>query len=380
MDLGLSEVQQMLKSSAQEFLAQECPLSLVRELEEDPRGYSDGLWRQIVELGWTGVVFPEQFGGTGGDFMDLSVLLEETGRALLPGPLFSTVVLGGLPVLDAGTEEQKKELINRVCGGQLLMTMALTEPSATYEPWGIETAAAPEGDGFVLDGTKLFVPDAQAADLMVVVARTSTGEDPSRGITLFLVPTDSSGVNIQSLNTIAADHQCEVRLEGVRVGANAVLGQVDGGWEVVERTLQRAIAGKCMEMLGGSEAVLDMTVEYVKQRTQFGRPVGSFQAVQHACSEMATDVEGSRTVAYQAAWKISEGVDAQREVSVAKAWVSEAYDRVCARSHQCHGAIGFTKEHDLQLYTRRAKVQQLSYGDSNFHKDLALGRLEAFAK
>ena len=218
MDLGLSEVQQMLKSSAQEFLAQECPLSLVRELEEDPQGYSDDLWRQIVELGWTGVVFPEQFGGTGGDFMDLSVLLEETGRALLPGPLFSTVVLGGLPVLDAGTEEQKKELINRVCGGQLLMTMALTEPSATYEPWGIETAAAPEGDGFVLNGTKLFVPDAQAADLMVVVARTSTGEDPSRGITLFLVPTDSSGVSIQSLNTIAADHQCEVRLEGVSVG------------------------------------------------------------------------------------------------------------------------------------------------------------------
>ena len=380
MDMGLNEVQQMLKSSAQEFLAQECPLTLVRELEEDPRGYSDDLWRQIVGLGWTGVVFPEQFGGSGGNFMDLAVLLEEMGRALLPGPFFSTVVLAGLTIMDAGSEEQKRDLINRVCGGQLLMTLALTEPSATYEAWGIETSAERVDDRFALNGTKLFVPDAQAADLMLVVARTSAGNDPSQGITLFLVPANASGVSIQPLNTIAADHQCEVKLEGVRVGPDAVLGTVDEGWPVVERALQRATAGKCMEMLGGAEAVLDLTVEYVKQRTQFGRPVGSFQAVQHSCSEMATDVEGSRRVAYQAAWRVSEGQEAQREVSVAKAWVSEAYDRVCARSHQCHGAIGFTKEHDLQLYTRRAKVQELSYGDSNFHKDLALGRLEAFAK
>ena len=380
MDLGLTEVQQMLKSSAQEFLAQECPLTLVRELEDDPRGYSDDLWRQIVGLGWTGVVFPERYGGAGGDFMDLSVLLEEMGRALLPGPFFSTVVLGGLAVLDAGSDEQKRDLINRICGGQLLMTLALTEPSATYEPWGIETAAERRGDGFTLTGTKLFVPDAQAADLILVVARTSLGDGPAQGITLFLVPSDAPGVTIQPLKTIAADHQCEVALEKVSVGPDAVLGPVGDGWPVVERALQRAIAGKCVEMLGGSEAVLDMTVEYVKQRTQFGRAVGSFQAVQHQCSEMATDVEGSRTVAYQAAWKVSEGRPAQREVSVAKAWVSEAYDRVCARAHQCHGAIGFTKEHDLQLYTRRAKVQQLSYGDANYHKDLALGRLEAFAK
>ncbi len=380
MDLGLTEVQQMLKSSAQEFLAQECPLTLVRELEEDPRGYSDDLWSQIVGLGWTGVAFPEQFGGSGGNFMDLSLLLEEMGRALLPGPFFSTVALAGLTIMDAGSEEQKRDLINRVCGGQLLMTLALTEPSATYEAWGIETTAERVDDSFALKGTKLFVPDAQAADLMLVVARTSAGNGPSQGITLFLVPADASGVSIQPLNTIAADHQCEVKLEGVRVGPDAVLGTVDEGWPVVERALQRAIAGKCMEMLGGAGAVLDMTVEYVKQRTQFGRPVGSFQAVQHQCSEMATDVEGSRTVAYQAAWKVSEGLEAQREVSVAKAWVSEAYDRVCARAHQCHGAIGFTKEHDLQLYTRRAKVQELSYGDSNYHKDLALGRLEAFAR
>ena len=165
-------------------------------------------------------------------------------------------------------------------------------------------------------------------------------------------------------------------LDQVSVPANAALGPVDGGWPVVQRTLQRAVAAKCLEMLGGADAVLAMTVEYAKQRIQFGQPVGSFQAVQHHCANMATDVEGSRNIAYQAAWRVSEGLPAQLEVSMAKAWVSAAYGRVCATAHQCHGAIGFTKEHDLQLYTRRAKAQELTYGDANFHKELALQQLE----
>ena len=274
MDLGLTEVQQMLKSSAQEFLAQECPLTLVREMEGEPRAYNDSLWRQIVELGWTGLVFPEEYGGAGGNFLDLAVLLEEMGRALLPGPFFSTVVLGGLTVLDAGSDGQKRDLLNRIASGQLIVTLALTEPSATYETWGIETTAERSDDGFVLNGIKLFVPDADAADLFLVAARTSTGADPSQGITLFLVPANAAGLRVHPLRTIAGDHQSEVALEQVSVGPDAVLGRVDEGWPVIDRALQRATAGKCMEMLGGAEAVLDMTVEYVKQRTQFGRPIG----------------------------------------------------------------------------------------------------------
>ena len=371
MDLGLSEVQQMLRSSAQEFLSRECPLTLVREMEADPRGYTDGLWRHLVSLGWTGLVMPERYGGTGGSFLDLAVLLEEMGRALVPGPFFSTVVLGGLTVLDAGTEAQKQDLLPRISAGELTMTLALTEPSATYEPWGVETAAVRRGDGYVLSGVKLFVPDAHVAGLLVVAARTSADPDPARGLTLFLVPAGSPGLALTSLNTISSDKQSEVALDQVRVPASAVLGQAGEGWPVVQRALQRAVAGKCMEMVGGAGAVLNMTVEYVKQRTQFGRPVGSFQAVQHHCANMATDVEGSRNIAYQAAWRVSEGLPADREVSMAKAWVSEAYQRVCATAHQCHGAIGFTEEHDLQLYTRRAKVLELTYGDANFHRELA---------
>lgn len=376
MDLGLTEIQQMLKSSAREFLSQECPLTLVREMEQDPRGYTDELWQQMVSLGWTGLVFPEQYGGTGGGFIDLAVLLEEMGRSLLPGPFFSTVVLGGLTVLDASTEAQKQDILPQVCNGQTRMTLALTEPSATYEAWGVETTASAEADGYRLNGTKLFVPDAHVADLLVVAARTSSSADQSHGITLFLVPGNSAGLSVSQLNSIGYDRQCEVLLNDVRVPASSVLGQVDKAWSIIQRALQRAVAGKCVEMLGGADAVLDMTVEYVKQRSQFGRPVGSFQAVQHHCSNMATDVEGSRHIAYQAAWRVSEGLPANREVAMAKAWLSGAYQRVCATAHQCHGAIGFTREHNLQLYTRRAKVQELNYGDVNFHKELALQHLD----
>ncbi len=380
MDLGFSEVQQMLKSSAEEFLSQECPLTLVREMEEDPRGYTDQLWRQMAGLGWTGLAFPEQYGGTGGSFLDLAVLLEQMGRALVPSPFFATVVLGGLTVLDAGTGAQKADILPRICSGELKMTLALTEPSATYEAWGIETTAERQGDGYVLRGNKLFVEGAQAADLLIVAARTSGGNgaapDPSQGVSLFLVPAGSPGLSVRPLNTIASDRQCEITLDQVAVPVALVLGEVDGGWPVAHRALHRAVAGKCVEMLGGAAAVVDMTLEYVKQRTQFGRPIGGFQAVQHHCANMATDVEGSRTIAYQAAWRVSEGGEAGRAVSMAKAWVSGAYDRVCATAHQCHGAIGFTKEHDLQLYTRRAKVLELTYGDQNFHKELALQHLD----
>ena len=376
MDLGLNEVQQMLRSSAQEFLSRECPLTLVRAMEEDPRGYTDELWRQMVALGWTGLVFPEQYGGTGGGFLDLAVLLEEMGRSLAPSPFFSTVVLGGLTVLDAGTDAQKQDILPRICSGGLIMTMALTEPSASYEPQGVETVAERQGDGFVINGTKLFVADAQAADLLLIVARTSSESDPADGITLFLVPAANQGLTINPLNTIASDRQYEVSLKGANVPATSVLGEVGEGWPVVQRALQRAIVGKCAEMLGGADAVLEMTVEFVKQRTQFGRPIGSLQAVQHHCANMATDVEGSRNIVYQAAWRVEEDGPADREVSMAKAWVSGAYERVCATAHQCHGAIGFTKEHDLQLYTRRAKVLELTYGDVNFHKELALQNLD----
>ena len=376
MDLAFSETQQMLKTSAREFLGQECPHTLVRAMEEDERGYSPQLWQQMVELGWTALAFPEEYGGAGGSSLDLAVLLEEVGRALVPGPFFSTVVLGGLTVLHAGTDAQKRDLLPAICEGRIIMTLALTEPSATFRPRGIQIQARLEGDDYLINGTKLFVPDAHVCDIMVVAARTAQNGDADGGITTFLVPTDSVGITTTPLRTLGSDKQCEVSFNNVKVSSNGMLGELDRGWPILERTLQNAAAAKAVEMVGGAEAVLEMTVEYAKQRVQFGRPVGSFQAVQHHCANMATEVECSRVMAYQAVWRLVEGLPAAMEVSMAKAWVTAAYRRVCTLAHQSHGAIGFTKEHALQLYTRRARAQEVAFGDASFHRDLVAQALD----
>ena len=376
MDLGLTEIQQMLKTSAQDFLSRECPLTLVREMEEDPRGFTDELWRQMINLGWTGVAFPEQYGGTGGNFADLGVLLEEIGRSLAPAPFFSTVVLGGMTVLDAGSDAQKNDLISRICAGTIIMTMAVPEAAAAYEPWDIQATASQQGGGYEITGIKLFVPDAEAADVIIVAARTSSGQDPADGVSLFLVPSGTAGLTITPMRSVGNEKVFEVSLDKVNVTADSALGAVGEAWPIIERSIQRATAAQSIQMLGGAEAVLDMTVEYAKGRTQFGRAIGTFQAVQHHCARMATDVEGSKGVAFQAVWRLSEGLSAKKEVAMAKAWIGPAYRRVCATAHQCHGAIGFTKEHDLQLYTRRAKVHELTYGDANHHKEIALQHLD----
>ncbi len=376
MDLGLTEIQQMLKNSAREFLSQECPLTLVRELEENNEGNSEALWKQVVSLGWTGLVFPEEFGGTGANFSDLAVLLEEMGRSLLPTPFFSTVVLGGLTVLDAGSDLQKQEIIPKICDGSHILTLAMLEMEGSYQSWGVHMTASLSGSNYVLNGTKLFVPDADVAHSVLVVARTAESDDTNYGITIFVVPMDSEGITVSLLSSIGGERQCEIDFNDVTIPNSNVIGGIDSGWPVVEKMLQRAVAANCIEMLGGAEAVLDMTVEYAKQRTQFGRPIGSFQAIQHHCANMASDVEGSRHMAYQAAWRISENLQCAREVSMAKVWVTGAYSRICSTAHQCHGAIGFTKEHNLQLYTRRAKVQQLMYGDVHDHKATVLEHID----
>ena len=366
MDFALSETQQMLRGSAREFLARECPESYVRAMEEDERGYTPEMWLEVVGQGWLGLVVPERYGGAGLGLVELCVLLEETGRVLLPGPLFSTQVLGALAVLDGESEEQREHLLPLIASGRAIVTLALTEPSARWDPAGVRTTAERSDGGYIIGGTKLFVPDANAADYLIVAARTGDAPD---AITLFVVPSDAPGVVRTPMRSLGGERQSEVVLDSVETPASAVLGEVDGGWGVVERVLLAAVVGRCAEMLGGAEHVLEQTVEYAKQRVQFGRPIGSFQAVQHHCANMAIDVEGCRQVTYQAAWRLSQGMPAAAEVATAKAWVGDAYGRVCALAHQVHGAIGFTREHSLQLYTRRAKAAELSLGDADLQRE-----------
>jgi len=366
MDLGLNEAQQMLKNSAQEFLEAECPDTYVREMEEDENGYTSEMWQKLAEQGWLGLIIPEKYGGVELEFQDLAILLEEMGRYMLPGPYFSNVVLGGMSIMDSGTEEQKQEYLPRLAEGQIIVTLALNEPSGRWDAEGIQLSATENGDDYTLNGTKLFVPNAHVSDYIVVAARTGSGEND---ISLFIVSSQTNGVNQTLLKTIASDRQSEVSFDNVSVSSSSLLGEKNQGWKTIEKVLKWGAVGKCAEMSGGGQSVLDMTVEYAKQRTQFGRPIGTFQAIQHHCANMATDVEGAKFITYQAAWMLSEGLPADREVAMAKAWVSDSYKRVCALGHQSHGAIGFTKEHNMQLYSRRAKAAELAFGDSDLHLD-----------
>ena len=375
MDLGLSEEQEMLKNFARDFLEKESPEKLVRDMEEDERGYTDALWQGMAQQGWQGLMIPEEHGGNGMDFLDLCVLLEEFGRALVPGPFISTVVLGALPVQLAGSDAQKQEILPKVASGELVMTLAFTEPSARFDAEGVELSAEAKGDGYVLNGTKLFIPDAHVADKMVVIARTGgSGED---GITLFLVDGKAAGVTSTVLKTIASDKQCEVKFENVEVGADAVIGEAGGGWATMRQLQRRATVAYCAYLVGLSQRDFEISVDYAKERIQFGRPIGSFQAIQHKAADMVTDVDGSRFIMYRAAWAVKEDEnDQDLQVSMAKAWCSDASRRVVAHGQQIHGGIGFTKEYIIQLYFRRQKMAELMWGDGEYHREKVADLLE----
>ncbi len=369
MDLSFTEEQEILRKIARDFLAEKFPKKVVKELEESELGYSPEVWREMAELGWMGLPFPEKYGGTGMTFLDLAVLLEEMGRASMPGPYFSTLILGGLPLLDTGTEAQKEKHLPKIAGGETICTLALTEPSGGYSAASIETTAAPDGDGWAISGTKLFVPDAHVADYLLCVARTDKRAEPDEGLTIFLVDAKSSGLSRTVLRTMA-DKLCEVVFDKVKVSSENILGELNQGWREVKKIIDRAVVAKCCEMVGMVGQVLDMTVDYAKDRKQFGRPIGSFQIIQHYCADMFTDVEGLRLSTYQAAWKLNEKLPCAEEIAVARSWAAEASERVISLAHQVHGAIGVTMEYDLHYYTRRLKSAQLSFGEVDFYREM----------
>lgn len=375
MNLDFDEGQQMLRAAAREFLQAECPIKLVREAEDDPTGFAPELWRQMADLGWLGLPFPEQYGGSGGNFLDVVALIEELGRALAPVPYLSTVVAVGMAIATHGSEAQKARYLPRIARGELIAALALTEPEASYSPGAIQLPARPANGGHVLDGTKLFVQDGAIADLYLVVARTSAGADPSQGISLWLVEAGQPGIEREALPTFGEDRQAEVTFRNVAVPADARLGPLDGGWPIVHDILNRTIAAQCLEVVGMTQVAFDMALNYAKERVQFGQPIGSFQAIQHKCANLVIDVDGARFIAYQAAWQVNEGLPADLQVAEAKVWLNEAGRRVAADAHQIHGGIGFTQEYDLQLYTRRIKGAEARYGDTEYHRELVAQQL-----
>jgi len=369
MDLEFSEEQKMLRQTARDFLEAECPKALVKEMAKDERGYTPELWRKMAAMGWMGLAFPEEYGGAGGDFLDLAILLEEMGRACLPGPFFSTVVLGGLAILEAGNERQRSEFLPKIAGGSLILTLALTEPGTTkYDPSVITVKATADNDNYVIDGTKRFVPDANVADYIVCVTSTQGEAAAKDGVTLFLVDAKSEGISYILLETIARDKQCEVIFDKVKVPKENMLGECHRGWRHLEKLLQKAAIAKCAEMIGGAQYVLEMATSYAKERIQFGQPVGSFQAIQHHCADMLIDTETSKAITYQVAWMLNRDMPAKMEVAVAKAWVSDAYQRVTTMGHQVIGGVAFTEDHDMPLYFRRDKEAELAFGDAAYYE------------
>ena len=369
MDYDFNEEQILLKNAAKGFLAKECKPLFVREMEKDPQGITPELWQKMAELGWMGVVFPEEYGGFGGSYLDLTVLLLEMGYSCLPGPFFSTVILGGVTIMESDNEEKKQELLASIVEGKMFVTLALTEATAGYSPERIAVKAIKDADDFVINGTKLFVPDAHWANYIICVARTKEGKNKD-GITLFLVDAKSQGLEIDPLETFAGDKLHEVVFNNVRVPKENILGKLDQGWPIIEKVLQKAAIAKCAEMVGGGQRALELVIEQVTEREQFGKKVGSFQAVQHHCANIFTYLETARLMTHQAAWRISEGLPCDREAAMTKAWVSDSCHSLIALAHQAVGGTGFMEEHDLQLYFRRTKAGQVYFGDADFHREV----------
>ncbi len=366
MDFGLTEEQEALRSTVRKLLTGEWPESLLKAMATADIPPPDSVWRSLAHKGLPGLTLPQRYGGAGLGFIELAVALEEMGRSLLPGPFLSTSVCA-LAVLDSGTEEQREELLPPVASGELKLALALSEPGGSHGVEGVRLTAEPSECGYVLNGVKTLVP--AGADRLVVVARTSDTGDTGDGLSLFVVDPQSSGVTMTRLPVLGIDRHCEVELRNVEAPARSLLGQAGCGGSLVERVMAWEGIGRCAELVGGAQAALDMTVDYVKRRQAFGRPIGSFQAIQHHCANMLADVESARHLTRQAAWLVSEGQFNAPEVSMAQAWTAEAARRVTATAHQCHGAIGFTTELSLHLYHKRAIAGEMLLGGAAYHHE-----------
>jgi alkylation response protein AidB-like acyl-CoA dehydrogenase len=378
MNFGFSEEQDMLRESARKFLDSACPITFVRKMMEDETGHSDELWKKLAAMGWLGLLIPANFGGMGGTFLDATVILEEMGKTLFPGPFLSSVLLGATALTGAGSTAQKKDLLPRVADGSSILALAWQERAAGEGAGDVRLAARRKGAEFMLRGEKRFVCDAGVADWLVVAARTArVSGHPERGITLFLVERGAPGLSVAALPTIDKTRRlADVSFDGVLVPRKRMLGRLHGGWPILARALEVGTAAVSVETVGVAQRALDLSVQYARERTQFGKSIGSFQAVKHKCVDMMVAVENARSLAYYAAW----AVEARKRksplaVAMAKAYASEMGTSVAGDAIQIHGGIGFTWEHDLHLYYRRALANEVAFGAAPLHREAVAKQL-----
>ncbi len=367
MDFSMDEQTAIVRDTARRFFREQCPASRVRQILAAEDGFSRDLWRRMAELGWLGLANAQAYGGSGGSFLDLFVFVEEMGRALLPSPYICSTVLSGWLIEESASEEMRRAFLPRMIRGEAILTLALLDVKgrADFDDPAM-AARTVDGGTYELSGTRLLVPYAHVADGILVCARVEASEES--GPTLLLVDPKTGGLEIVPIDTLTKAKTFALRFDRTRVGADRVVGGVGEGNAALGRIWPRATVLQCAEMLGGMDRVVEMTVAHVTERHQFGRPLGALQAVQHACAEMATCLETSRLVATQAAWRVSQGLPAAKEIAMAKAWCNDAYKKCAAIGHQLHGAIGFTEEHDMHLYSTHAKSSEMAFGASWLHR------------
>ncbi len=368
LDLSLTESEEMLKKTALDFMRRDAPKEVVQKLQETDTGYTEELWQKVVEMGWLGVIIPEQYGGTGNPLTSAAVIFEALGTGPLPGPYFSSGILGSLIILEAGTEEQKKRTLPAIARGEQILTLALTEPEYSWEPGAVQTTATSKNGDFILDGVKLFTLDAQAATHFVVVARTGKGAEPAKGISLFLVDRKSDGVLVRRLPGFLTGRTFEVKLNSVKVPRSAMLGSKGQGWPALRQAIAKSIPVLCAYKVGGCQAIFDMTLEYSRIRVQFGQPIGRFQRVQDMIIEMVTHADAARWTTYEALWKLDTERPAAESVHLAKAVSSEAYWQVCTLGHRVFSGISYSKEHALSFHTRASRALYNYLGEPAYHR------------
>lgn len=369
MNLDFDETQAMLRTQARDFITEQCPMSLVRELALTAEGYSPEVWKGMADLGWMSIPFPEQYGGVDMTFFELLLLLEEMGRGAVPGPFLSTM-LCGLAINEFGSEAQKKDYLPQIAEGGIIFALAWTEPNASLESAGITLQAITDGSKFKLKGTKLFCPDAHIADKLLVVTHTAKAseDDLSHGITLFIAPAKDMAVAVSPQDTIGFDNQSQIDFNDLVVYPQDIMGELNKGWAIVEKLLGWGALGKCAEMMGAAERSFEMSVDYANDRVQYGRHIGAFQTQQHRLADMWIVLESSRNYFYEAGWRMANGEDDPLIVSKAKAMVSDMAEEVTEKATRLHGAIGLTWDYDLGFLFRRVRAASLMFGSAPYHK------------
>ena len=368
LDLRLTESEEMLKKTALDFVRRDAPKEVIQDLQESDTGYTQELWRKVVEMGWPGLIIPVQYGGFGNSLTSAGVLFEALGTGPLPGPYFSSGILSSLIILEAGTEEQKQRILPAIAKGEQILTLALTEPEYSWEPGAVQTNVNSKNGDFVLDGLKLFTMDAQAATHFIVVARTGKGADTARGISLFLVDRESDGLSVRRLPGFLSGRTFEVKLDSVKVPSADMLGDKDEGWQALEQGIAKSIPVLCAYKVGGCQAVVEMALEYSRLRIQFGTAIGRFQRVQDMIIEMVDHSDAARWTTYESLWKLDTQRPAAESIHLAKAVSSEAYWQVCSLAHRVFSGISYSKEHPTSFHTRASRSLYSYLGEPSYHR------------